>query len=81
MNITVLAFASLKERLGFEQKSVELCEGATLAAALPSILGSQELFEALKDSTMFAINKRYSHLDQELHAGDVLAIIPPVAGG
>ena len=81
MKITVLAFASLKERLGFERKDFELNEGTSLETALPGILGSQEMFEALKDSTMFAINKRYSKLNQELCQGDELAIIPPVAGG
>jgi len=28
-----------------------------------------------------AINERYARPDQTLHAGDTVAVIPPVAGG
>jgi molybdopterin converting factor small subunit len=38
-------------------------------------------WEDLPEEPTVAVNREYSQPDRELHAGDELALIPPVAGG
>jgi molybdopterin converting factor small subunit len=38
-------------------------------------------WEDLPEEPTVAVNREYSRPDRELHAGDELALIPPVAGG
>ena len=59
---------------------LSLTPGATVAdavAALRLLPGGQRL----PDSPRVAVNLSFARLDQELRAGDEVALIPPVAGG
>ncbi len=76
MHVRVRLFAALRERAGSEEVEVELPDGACVADAL-------ELLQSLTDDTpvVMAINHEYADAGSPLHAGDELALIPPVSGG
>jgi molybdopterin synthase catalytic subunit len=76
MVVRVRLFAILRERAGTGELELELPEGARVADALESV-GS--LADGLP--LVMAVNREYADADATLHAGDELALIPPVSGG
>jgi MoaE-MoaD fusion protein len=76
MVVRVRLFAILRERAGTGELELELPEGARVADALASV-------GALADGLplVMAVNREYADADDTLHAGDELALIPPVSGG
>jgi molybdopterin synthase catalytic subunit len=76
MQVRVLLFAGLRERAGAPSVELDLPEGARVRDAL-------EQMHAVADgiSVVMAINQEYADADAPLHAGDELALIPPVSGG
>lgn len=76
MHVSVRLFAQLRERAGAERIEVELPEGARVDDALAA-LGS--LCADLP--VVMAVNRAYADGSQILHAGDELALVPPVSGG
>jgi molybdopterin synthase catalytic subunit len=76
VQVTVRLFAQLRERAGKRELDLELPEGARVRDALAAI---DELAAGLP--VVMAINREYADEAAELHAGDELALIPPVSGG
>lgn len=76
MRVNVLAFAVLRDRLGFGEKTIDVAAGATVADAARALFGA-----APPRGIAFAVNQEYSDEARELHDGDELALLPPVAGG
>jgi molybdopterin synthase catalytic subunit len=76
MLVRVRLFAGLRERAGAEEIGLELPEGASVGDAL-------ERFGELTDGVpvVMAVNQEYADRSVALHAGDELALIPPVSGG
>ena len=81
MEISVRLFGSLREEAGDREIVLELADGATvgdlrtqLAARLPSV-------EKLGDRLATSVNLELEGADFELHTGDEVALLPPVAGG
>ena len=76
LHIKVLAFAALRERLGFAEREVELADGATVAEVLASVVPA-----GLRQGLAFAVNRDYAALTTSLADGDEVALLPPVSGG
>jgi molybdopterin synthase catalytic subunit/molybdopterin converting factor small subunit len=76
MQVRVRLFAGLRERAGAGEVELELPEGALVGDAL-------ERMRALTDGVpvVMAVNREYAAPAQALHAGDEIALIPPVSGG
>ncbi len=76
MLVEVRLFAGLRERAGANAVELELPEGACVADAL-------ERLRAVTDgvSVVMAVNREYARPESRLHAGDEVALIPPVSGG
>src|SRR5690242_9482272 len=76
MQVRVLLFAGLRERAGTSCVELDLPEGALVRDALAQM-------RAVADGVpvVMAVNKEYAAADAPLHAGDELALIPPVSGG
>ncbi|MGH2907993.1 MAG: molybdenum cofactor biosynthesis protein [Solirubrobacteraceae bacterium] len=76
MRVTVRLFAGLRERAGAGEVTVELPDGARVADALRAVGEITAGFPVV-----MAVNREYADEARPLHAGDELALIPPVSGG
>ncbi len=73
MRVTVRLFAGLRERAGWSTREIDAGRVGEVWAALD--LGQEP------EGLLYAVNKEYAPLDQELAEGDIVALIPPVSGG
>jgi molybdopterin converting factor subunit 1 len=80
MQIGVLLFASYADALGTRSLNVTLPSGARVRDALEYVRALPGA-ERLPPAPLIAVNQEYAPLEQELAAGDEVALIPPVAGG
>ncbi len=76
MDVTVKLFAGLRERAGADELPLTLPDGARVA----------DVLTRLSDVTagvpvVMAVNQEFADESVVLHAGDELALIPPVSGG
>ena len=81
MNVTVLYFGIVRERLRISQEIVEMKEGATVDDLLAVLSARHEDVAAGAGSVRVAVNQEYVHGSAALRNGDEAAIIPPVSGG
>lgn len=81
MRIQVLYFAVFRERLGRDDETLELGDGARVHDALAALAAKHAPIATLRTKFRVAVNQDFTDEDHELHDGDELALIPPVAGG
>ena len=81
MTVQVLAFARVRELLGFGARSVTLGEGATLEQLWDQLAGDAHELGALRASTRFARNGALVAGATAMQDGDEIALLPPVGGG
>jgi len=81
MRIQVLYFAVFRERLGRDDETLDLADGARVQDALAALAARHEPIATLRTKFRVAVNQDFTDEDRELHDGDELALIPPVAGG
>ncbi len=74
--ITVRYFASLREKLGKSEETIDV-EGISCVAEV----WTQVSPEPLPVNTLVAINQEYVSWRQPVSAGDEVAFFPPVTGG
>ncbi len=81
ITVNVRLFATLKERAGVEQHTMQLNKGATVAEFKQQL--SEEFPGLPKESSgmLVAVSQEYA-FDEELIPPDVeIAVFPPVSGG
>jgi molybdopterin synthase catalytic subunit len=76
VKVTVRLFAMLRQRAGSDRLELDLPDDARVRDALDAV---EHLAGGL--TLVMAVNREYAATDQRLHAGDELALIPPVSGG
>jgi molybdopterin synthase catalytic subunit/molybdopterin converting factor small subunit len=76
VKVSIRLFAGLRERAGRDELELDLPDGARVADALAQV---QHLAPGV--SLVLAVNREYADHDVVLHAGDELAVVPPVSGG
>jgi MoaE-MoaD fusion protein len=82
MNVHVRLFAILRERAGRDAIEVEVPDSATVADAIEALRELPGLGEVVERMpVVMAVNREYAPAEAPLHAGDELALIPPVSGG
>lgn len=81
MRIEVLYFAGARERAGRADEVVELRDGATVREARAALVERHPELGPLMRHVRSAVNERFVGDEHVLADGDVLALIPPVAGG
>jgi MoaE-MoaD fusion protein len=80
MRVSVRLFAGLRERAGTDRLEVELPEDARVADVLAAMAATP--VGALRDrECVVAVNREYAAADTPVHAGDEVALVPPVSGG
>lgn len=77
MSINVKFFASLREKLGRDDCSLEASAVNTAADAWRLATEKQDL----PPGTLIAINMEYADAGQAVNDGDEVAFFPPVTGG
>jgi molybdopterin synthase sulfur carrier subunit len=75
-HITVRYFASIRERFGKNEESVELQGISSVAEVWARVAG-----EPLAANTLVAVNHEYARPEQPVRPGDEVAFFPPVTGG
>jgi molybdopterin synthase sulfur carrier subunit len=85
LKVTVLYFASLREKIGKDLEEIELPENVSTVAALRSHLrgrgGHYENAFAEKSLLRAAVNQDMVQPSAAVKAGDEIAFFPPVTGG
>jgi molybdopterin synthase catalytic subunit len=81
MRISVLYFAVFRERLGRDEDTLELRDGATVADAIAALAEKHTAIAQLRGKFRCAVNQEFSDDTHVLADKDELALIPPVAGG
>jgi len=81
MQVRVLYFAVVRERLKRDEESLELPAGASVAAAWSALVAAHAELASLGAVVKIAVNEEIAPSERVLVDGDVLALIPPVAGG
>ncbi len=81
MRVQVLAFARLRELLGFSSQALALQNGATLETLWDALVAERPDAAAMRASTRFARNGVLADGATALVEGDEIALMPPVGGG
>jgi MoaE-MoaD fusion protein len=81
MLIRVLFFGMLKDLAGHASDSLNLPEGSTLADVLAHYERQIPRLRELVASIAISVNQEYAGPETSLHAGDEVALLPPVSGG
>lgn len=77
LTVQVRFFASLRERLGADDRRVAVAPGATVADVWRAALGEV----AMPPNTLAALNQDYVDPAAVVRDGDEVAFFPPVTGG
>lgn len=81
MNVRVLYFGIVRERLGVREEVLELPNGACVRTMLETLATLRPTFASGVRSVRVARNEEYVDSDTLLCDNDEVAIIPPVSGG
>lgn len=83
MNIKILYFASLRERLKMSEEVVPADSGVTVAALLQTLKTRGPEWEHALSGTRVkvAVNQEVATLETSIGDGDEVAFFPPVTGG
>jgi molybdopterin converting factor subunit 1 len=82
VKVSVLYFAAVRDLVGIDEEALELPAEITTVDALAAHLTLRHAsLDGRLRSVRFARNEEFAHGNDALHDGDVIALIPPVAGG
>jgi MoaE-MoaD fusion protein len=81
MQISVRYFAAAREAAGVETETLDLPDGADVAAARELVAGRHAALAPLLPRCALAVNRAYATPQTPLRDGDELALLPPVGGG
>ena len=79
--VRVLAFAGARDVLGSPELHLSIDGPCTAAQLLERVCTQFPRLEPYRRSIRVAVNGSYAQWDDEVRAGDEVALIPPVAGG
>ncbi len=77
MSIQIRYFASLRERMGRSDDSLDTDRTLTVAEVWAHVSGNKPL----PASVLVAVNMEYTNVNHEVQDGDEVAFFPPVTGG
>ena len=82
MAVRVLYFAALREALGVSEETLDLPPGVATAGALAELLAMRHgAYRERRAHVRMAVNEAFVGDGARVGDGDVVALIPPVAGG
>ena len=77
----MLAFARLRELLGFGERHLDVPDGTTIDGLWAQLAAGVPQLADLRASTRFARNGALVDGSIVVRAGDEIALLPPVGGG
>jgi len=81
MTVRVLAFARLRDALGFGQRDIEVASGTTVEQLWSQVTSASPDAAGLRAATRFARNGSLAEAGAVFSDGDEIALMPPVGGG
>jgi molybdopterin converting factor subunit 1 len=82
VEIEILYFAALRERMGISREPLALpVEAAGIAALRRWLEANRPALKGQLTKVRFAVGDDFVDESRALRAGDVVALIPPVSGG
>ncbi|HEY0396520.1 MAG TPA: MoaD/ThiS family protein [Candidatus Elarobacter sp.] len=81
VTVRVLAFARLRELLGFGARTMTVANGVTVEGLWAQLASEAAALAPLRASTRFARNGALVAAGTLLNDGDEIALLPPVGGG
>lgn len=81
MKLSVLFFATLKERVGASQLEIDLPEHTSVEYLLNAMVRECPALEPALDTIIVAVNQEFANFDQILNRDDEVVLFPPVSGG
>jgi molybdopterin converting factor subunit 1 len=81
MQVHVLFFGILKDLAGLGDERLDLPEHAVLGDVLAHYATRIPKLREFSASLAMSINQEYAGPNSKLHAGDEVALLPPVSGG
>ena len=81
MQLTIKLFATLRDRVKAREVTVELNDGATVATLRDKLVAEYPALEPSMPTCVISVNQEFAFADTPLHAGDEVALFPPVSGG
>jgi molybdopterin synthase sulfur carrier subunit len=82
VRVRLLYFAALREALGRDEETLELPSHVRTVGALADDLALRlPAYAERRDHVRIARNEAFADASEALTEGDVIALIPPVAGG
>jgi molybdopterin synthase catalytic subunit len=81
MRVNVLLFATLKDRAGVNQITLDLPDGATVSAARAALAEAYPALAPHLPTAVAALNQEFAEPNDTVRPGDELAFFPPVSGG
>jgi len=80
--VRVLYFAGVRDLVGRGEEDLELpSDVSDLAGFVRFLTASRPALDGRLAGVRFAINETFAHAGDPVAPGDVVAVIPPVAGG
>ena len=80
-NITVLFFATLRDRVGTRSIQMRIPSGTTVAGLRTMLSEKYPPLAGLVDHSLVSINQEYVFNDNEIPDRAEVALFPPVSGG
>ena len=81
MELSVLYFAHVRERVGVSSERIELSQGATVKDAVCLLVERYPTLRELLPVVRLALNGEFIDENAQISSGDELVLIPPVSGG
>jgi molybdopterin converting factor subunit 1 len=81
MHVRMLYFGQARDASGKNEEAFSVAPGTTVASLLERASGRHEKLAKLKPTLKLALNEEMADGDEQLKEGDVVAVLPPVAGG
>jgi molybdopterin synthase catalytic subunit len=81
IRVRLLYFGAAREAAGREEEQLEVGAPATSASVFEEVLNAHPALRRFGRSLLVAVNEEYARGEAEVHAGDEIAIFPPVSGG
>jgi len=81
LQVTVLYFATLRDRAGVRQEKIQLSDSATVSALKSQLADQHPGMLTSLGTVLVAVNQEFAFEDEILSDGDEVALFPPVSGG